>query len=118
MSISAATLYRKEGGEADDKEIESGESHLVGDVLIETSAKIAIFQRNVKNLLQFCCRHLDNLSQKMYALNPAGGKGDVLHDELVDAELDVLWLVADRNLSRERSPSPPRPACHGMRQTL
>ena len=30
--ISAATLYRKEGGEADDKEIERGESHLVGDV--------------------------------------------------------------------------------------
>ena len=28
----------------------------------------------------------------MYALNPAGGKGDVLHDELVDAELsERMW---------------------------
>ena len=38
-----------------------------------SDAKIAIFQRTVKNMLKFSCKFCENLSEKMYALNPSGG---------------------------------------------
>ena len=39
-----------------------------------SDAKIAIFQRNVKKLLKFRCKFCENLSEKMYALNPSGNR--------------------------------------------
>ena len=38
-----------------------------------SDAKIALFRRNVKQLLKFCCKICEALSEKMYALNPSGG---------------------------------------------
>ena len=51
-----------------------GISHNFSD-LNTSDANIAtnILQRNVKKLLKFCCTFYENLSEKMYALNPPGG---------------------------------------------
>ena len=58
-----------------------------------SDAKIATFHRisNVKKLLKFCCKSCEDLSEKMYALNPSGGNNGVKEEDKTEDGKGVIF---------------------------
>ena len=69
-----------------------GISHNFSD-LNTSDANIAtsILQRNVKKLLKFCCKFCENLSEKLYALDPSSGNYGVKEEEETEDGKGVIF---------------------------